>query len=153
MSEAFIQDGDKVTCRNGHRIGVIAGDAIVIQRADAAGGDCPLCRLPWWRVTRDGADYHVQGRGWVNANPVQRVLTEPTDEPRWAWQRVNPSPTCPTAAAVAAKIADRADVGLAKYGTTVRDAGLSRLEWLIHAQEEAMDLAVYLQRLIEMEDE
>ena len=26
-----------------------------------------------------------------------------------------------------------------------------RLEWLIHAQEEAMDLAVYLQKLIEME--
>ena len=28
-------------------------------------------------------------------------------------------------------------------------APLSRLEWLIHAQEEAMDLAVYLQKLIE----
>jgi hypothetical protein len=32
-------------------------------------------------------------------------------------------------------------------------APLSRLEWLIHAQEEAMDLAVYLQKLIEMEGE
>jgi len=32
-------------------------------------------------------------------------------------------------------------------------APLSRLEWLVHAQEEAMDLAVYLQRIIEMEME
>lgn len=30
-------------------------------------------------------------------------------------------------------------------------ASLSRLEWLIHAQEEAMDLAVYLQKLIDIE--
>ena len=30
---------------------------------------------------------------------------------------------------------------------------LSRLEWLKHAQEEAMDLAVYLQKLIQMEEE
>lgn len=62
-------------------------------------------------------------------------------------------PTCPTAAAVARKIADRADVGLRKYGTTLAGAGLSRRALLVHAQEEAMDLAVYLQRLIEMEDE
>ena len=62
-------------------------------------------------------------------------------------------PTCPTAAAVARKIADRADVGLRKYGTTLAQAGLSRRELLVHAQEEAMDLAVYLQRLIEMEGE
>ena len=32
-------------------------------------------------------------------------------------------------------------------------APLSQLEWLIHAQEEAMDLAVYLQKLIEAEKE
>jgi len=36
--------------------------------------------------------------------------------------------TCPTAAAVARKIADRADVGLVKYGTTLAGAGLSRRE-------------------------
>jgi hypothetical protein len=27
---------------------------------------------------------------------------------------------------------------------------LSRLEWLVHAQEEAMDLAIYLQKIIEV---
>ena len=30
-------------------------------------------------------------------------------------------------------------------------APLSRIEWLVHAQEEAMDLAVYLQKLLELE--
>ena len=52
---------------------------------------------------------------------------------------------------VCKKIEQRAKVGLSKYGVTMETAPLSRLEWLIHAQEEAMDLAVYLQKLIEME--
>ncbi len=54
---------------------------------------------------------------------------------------------------VCRKILTRAEVGKRKYGVTVDNAPLSRLEWLIHAQEEAMDLAVYLQKLIEMEGE
>ena len=52
---------------------------------------------------------------------------------------------------VCKKIQQRAEVGKKKYGVTVETAGLSSLEWLIHAQEEAMDLAVYLQVLIEEE--
>tara|TARA_R110002072_G_scaffold177147_4_gene332981 strand:- start:303 stop:491 length:189 start_codon:yes stop_codon:yes gene_type:complete len=52
---------------------------------------------------------------------------------------------------VCEKIQQRAQVGLAKYGVSMEDEKLSRLKWLIHAQEEAMDLAVYLQKLIEME--
>jgi len=54
---------------------------------------------------------------------------------------------------VCKKIQARSDVGKTKYGVTMETAPLSRLEWLIHAQEEAMDLAVYLQKLIEMEGE
>ena len=52
---------------------------------------------------------------------------------------------------VCKKIQQRSDVGKEKYGVTMETAPLTRLEWLIHAQEEAMDLAVYLQKLIEME--
>ena len=33
----------------------------------------------------------------------------------------------------------------------MEEASLTRLAWLKHAQEEALDLAVYLQKLIEME--
>tara|TARA_R110002020_G_scaffold172058_1_gene362229 strand:+ start:14040 stop:14228 length:189 start_codon:yes stop_codon:yes gene_type:complete len=53
---------------------------------------------------------------------------------------------------VCEKIKARSDVGKQKYGVTMEDEKLSRLAWLIHAQEEAMDLAVYLQKLIEMEE-
>jgi len=53
---------------------------------------------------------------------------------------------------VVAKILSRAEVGLNKYGTTMSREDLSRLEWLRHAQEEAMDLAVYLQKLIDEEE-
>lgn len=52
---------------------------------------------------------------------------------------------------VCEKILGRAEVGVAKYGVTMQDAPLTRKAWLIHAQEEAMDLAVYLQKLIELE--
>ena len=54
---------------------------------------------------------------------------------------------------VCKNILGRAEVGKEKYGVTMETAPLSKLEWLIHAQQEAMDLAVYLQKLIEMETE
>tara|TARA_R110002020_G_scaffold101665_3_gene239314 strand:- start:128 stop:439 length:312 start_codon:yes stop_codon:yes gene_type:complete len=49
------------------------------------------------------------------------------------------------------KIQSRAAVGKSKYGVTMERQDLSRLEWLIHAQEEAMDLAVYLEKCIHEE--
>ena len=51
------------------------------------------------------------------------------------------------------KIATRAQVGKDKYGVTMERKDLTRLQWLIHAQEEAMDMAVYLQKLIDLENE
>ena len=54
---------------------------------------------------------------------------------------------------VAQKIEARAALGLSKYGVTMERGDLGRLEWLRHAQEEAMDLAVYLERLIQEEGE
>ena len=53
--------------------------------------------------------------------------------------------------AVCKKIQDRAEVGLKKYGVSLERTDLSRLDWLIHAQEEAMDLANYLERIIQQE--
>jgi len=50
------------------------------------------------------------------------------------------------------KILKRSDVGKKKYGTTMERNDLTKLDWLKHAQEEAMDLAVYLQKLIELEE-
>ena len=53
---------------------------------------------------------------------------------------------------VCEKILSRAKVGKAKYGTTMERTDLSRLDWLKHAQEEAMDMVVYLEKLISLED-
>lgn len=50
------------------------------------------------------------------------------------------------------KLFDRAELGLRKYGVTTERHDLSDLQWLIHAQEEAMDLAVYLERIIQNMD-
>mgnify|MGYP000273364781 FL=1 len=51
---------------------------------------------------------------------------------------------------VCIKILDRAEVGEKKYGTTMDRTDLSTAEWIKHAQEEAMDLAVYLEKILEL---
>lgn len=47
------------------------------------------------------------------------------------------------------QILDRSEKGLEKYGTNLERTDLETLDWLQHAQEEAMDLALYLERLKE----
>jgi len=54
---------------------------------------------------------------------------------------------------VCEKIKARSIVGKQKYGVTMEEETLTRLAWLVHAQEEAMDFVVYLQKLIKMEKE
>lgn len=54
-------------------------------------------------------------------------------------------------ASVIAKIADRCELGLNKSGVGMERTDLTRKQWLIHAQEEAMDLAIYLEKLIQDE--
>lgn len=53
---------------------------------------------------------------------------------------------------VVGKIMSRRERGLNKYGVGMERPDLSRLDWLRHAQEEAMDLAVYLEKLIQEEE-
>lgn len=49
---------------------------------------------------------------------------------------------------VISKLRLRRDAGRKKYGTSMERTDLNELDWLKHAQEEAMDLAIYLERLI-----
>ena len=44
------------------------------------------------------------------------------------------------------KIRHRAEVGKNKYGVTAERTDLSLLDWMQHAQEEALDFAIYLER-------
>jgi hypothetical protein len=41
----------------------------------------------------------------------------------------------------------RSEVGIQKYGVTLDRNDLSTLEWINHAQQEAMDFVLYLEKL------
>lgn len=43
---------------------------------------------------------------------------------------------------------EREHKGLSTYGTTVDRTDLTEKEWLQHAYEEALDLAIYLKKLM-----
>jgi len=46
------------------------------------------------------------------------------------------------------RIQKRSDIGMKKYGVTMLRDDLSTIEWLRHSQEEALDYAVYIERVI-----
>jgi len=47
------------------------------------------------------------------------------------------------------KFRSRAMIGKQKYGTDMDRDDLSMIQWLRHAQEEAMDQSIYLEKLIQ----
>lgn len=51
---------------------------------------------------------------------------------------------------VVAEIRSRRDHGRAKYGTSMERGDLTQKQWLQHAKEEALDLAIYLEKLISL---
>ena len=46
------------------------------------------------------------------------------------------------------KIKARSEVGKEKYGVTMEEEILSMRQWLVHLQEELMDAAVYVEKLL-----
>lgn len=46
------------------------------------------------------------------------------------------------------RIKTRADAGMSKYGVPMTRTDVDAVQWLRHAQEEALDLAIYLERII-----
>jgi len=51
-------------------------------------------------------------------------------------------------AEVCTDIADRQQLGIRKYGTTVAENPLPHKEWLIHAYQECLDMAICLKKAI-----
>ena len=45
------------------------------------------------------------------------------------------------------KFAQRSRIGIQKYGVTLDRDDLTDLQWIEHAQEEAMDLILYLEKI------
>lgn len=52
--------------------------------------------------------------------------------------------------AVITKLQQRAELGAKKYGVTMDRTDLTELEWLEHSQQELLDGAVYLEKLIQI---
>ena len=50
------------------------------------------------------------------------------------------------------KIRERADIGKNKYGVTMERNDLNILQWLTHLQEELMDAAVDLEKVIQSDE-
>ena len=46
------------------------------------------------------------------------------------------------------KYIQRSELGQNKYNTTLDRTDLTMLDWLNHAQQEAMDLSLYLEKII-----
>ena len=53
----------------------------------------------------------------------------------------------PIVLAVMTKFYERSRAGIKKYNKTLNRNDLSTLDWINHAQEEAMDFCLYLERL------
>jgi hypothetical protein len=51
------------------------------------------------------------------------------------------------------KFKQRSEVGIKKYNTTLDREDLTKQDWINHAQEEAMDLILYLEKLKRIENE
>lgn len=45
------------------------------------------------------------------------------------------------------KYYERSQLGINKYGTTLAREDLELTDWLTHAQDEAMDLSLYIERI------
>jgi len=54
----------------------------------------------------------------------------------------------PIVASVMTRMAERSAQGMKTYGVTMERPDITTIEWLRHAQEEALDLAIYLERCI-----
>lgn len=57
-------------------------------------------------------------------------------------------PTDPIVDKVIKKYHERSQAGIKKYGTMLTRDDLSTTDWLKHAQEEAMDFSLYLEKLM-----
>ena len=56
--------------------------------------------------------------------------------------------TDPNVSAVKRRLDLREERGLSKYGTDTTRTDLSDREWLVHLQEELLDAAVYIERIL-----
>ena len=101
--------------------------------------------------TREGYDewMKLNNVGYKNASLNGGYRESRAHEPHWADKL--PGLTHkddPIVMKVLEKVQNRSDAGMKKYGVSMARPDVTTVEWLRHAQEEALDLAVYLERCI-----
>lgn len=79
-----------------------------------------------------------------NVLEFQEELTLPQDKKKFLRPYLND----PIVVDVLERIKKRADDGMDKYGVPMTREDIDTVGWLRHAQEEALDLAIYLERII-----
>ena len=102
--------------------------------------------LEYGELLEDGDQFRTMYDSWVNVSSgrigtVIQFACEP--------HRRKLSKATGIEAIVCADIAERQRLGVAKYGTSVKDSPLTAKQWAQHAYEECLDQAVYLRRLID----
>ena len=83
----------------------------------------------------------------VNIDPIYRLNGETVSREVYMAAVLYPRTDCE--AEVIRKIRERKALGMQKYGVSVSASKQTHREFLQHAQDEAMDLAIYLQRLMD----
>jgi len=100
--------------------------ALKYQKLDGQDLETDVLSLAFnWHSTKEGRDY------WYNLH-----RPEPPKELKDT-----------IVESVINQFKQRSEVGINKYGVTLDRTDLSTLEWLQHAQEEAMDFCLYLEKL------
>lgn len=83
--------------------------------------------------------------GYKNASLNGGYRESRANEPHWTDKTHRDDPIVMK---VLEKVKSRSDTGMKKYGVPMTREDIDTIQWLRHAQEEAMDLAVYLERVI-----
>jgi hypothetical protein len=80
---------------------------------------------------------------------IPRYLAEEQGYDPWDYPEIEPiqGDPDPIVDTVRKRLADRSAEGIRKYGCTMMRDDVTTVEWIDHAIEEALDFAVYLERL------
>jgi hypothetical protein len=81
---------------------------------------------------------------YLDENPWDYPEIEPVDQLDYLARTRDPDPIVDT---VRKRLSDRSAEGIRKYGCTMMRDDVTTVEWIDHAIEEALDFAVYLERL------
>lgn len=115
-----------------------AGDAVVVLR-EALENVFLKARMD----TENGRQlYAIASKALARTDTTERAATQPAGE----------AAVDPVVEANRELLLSRSQVGIRKYGVTLRDANLTERELLVHALQESLDLANYLQANLQRVD-